>query len=256
MINNDSKYLMSSVHNSLNILDLLSVSIEMSISEISKITGHSKSSVFRMLYTLEKMEFVHKTSTNKYRLGIKFAYYGSIVSENLDVLNVIRPYLRSLRDKYNETIHLAILDDDLNIIFMAKELSDTTIQMTSKVGHKRPFHVTAVGKILVANHMDNQVLEKLRNYNYVKYTNKTITEYDQIIEILNCTREQQYSIDEEESEEGLTCIAVPVKDFTGNTIAAISMSGPTSRINNNRSSIIEQLISTGGEASVTMGYKE
>lgn len=256
MIEKDDKYLMSSVNNTLKVLDLLSVNIEMGVTEIANSIGLSKSSIFRILYTLEKNEFVFKTSNLKYRLGIKLAYYGSIVTENLNIINLIRPFLQELRDTHNETAHLGILDDDLNIIFMAKELSSSTIQMTSKVGHKLPFYISAMGKILVANQMDNHLLEILREYNYIKYTNNTITKYDEIVEMLNTIREHNYSIDEEESEEGLTCIAVPIRDFTGRVIAAISISGPTQRINRNRDSLINDLKLTGEKASYSMGYKE
>ncbi|WP_422485379.1 IclR family transcriptional regulator [Gudongella sp. DL1XJH-153] len=253
---NEDKYLLSSVYNTLSILDLLSTNNEMGITEISNSTGLSKSSVFRMMYTLEKKEFVYKTSTSKYRLGIKLAYYGSIVTENLNVFNVIKPFLQSLRDVHNETTHLGILDEDLNVIFMAKEPSTATIQMTSKVGYKLPFYISAMGKILAANRMDHQLLEKLKNYNFVKYTSNTITEYEKIIEMLSKVRDQNYSVDEEESEEGLTCIAVPVRDFTGNTVAAISISGPTLRIKRNWEYLINDLKSTGDEASLIMGYRE
>ena len=209
-----------------------------------------------MLYTLEKKEFVYKTSSSKYRLGIKLAYYGSIVTENLNVFNVLRPYLQNLRDEHNETTHLGILDEDLNVVFMAKEPSNATIQMTSKVGHKLPFYISAMGKVLVANRLDEEMFKKIKKYKYVKHTNNTITDFNKIIEMLNEVREQNYSIDEEESEEGLTCIAVPVKDFTGNTVAAISVSGPTLRIKKNQTALIDSLKLVGNEASLMMGYRD
>ncbi|MGB4438411.1 MAG: IclR family transcriptional regulator [Sedimentibacter sp.] len=252
----DDKYLMSSVYNTLDILDLLSQHDELGVSEISKAANLGKASVFRMLYTLEKKDYVHKTSDSKYKLGIKFAHYGSIVLEKQNIFTLIKPFLRKLRDKHNETTHLGILDDDLNVMFMVKEASNTTIQMTSRVGHKLPFYATAMGKMLVASRLDEKMEEKLKIYNYIRFTDNTVTEYESLIELLKKIKEQGFAEDLEESEDGLVCYAVPIKDLTGQTIAAISTSGPSVRMQNNRDALISSLKETGYEVSTSMGYKE
>ena len=146
----DEKYLLSSVYNTLEVLDLLSRHDELGIAEISKALELNKSSVFRMLYTLEKKDFVYKTSDAKYRLSVKFAHYGSIVLDNLNVISIVKPYLKKLVEDHNETAHLGILDDDINVIFIAKESSTSSIQMTSRIGKKMPFYATATGKILLS----------------------------------------------------------------------------------------------------------
>lgn len=162
------KYLMSSVYNTLEVLDFLSFHEEVGVAEISKALGLGKASVFRMLYTLGKKDYVYKTSDAKYRLGMKFAHYGTIVLDKLDLVSIVKPYLMELRDKHNETVHLGILDEDLNVIFIAKESSTSTIQMTSRIGSKMPFHATATGKVLLAHKLDEEMKKKIYSHNLKK----------------------------------------------------------------------------------------
>ncbi|MBG0765849.1 MAG: IclR family transcriptional regulator [Tissierellales bacterium] len=255
-MNRDKNYLLSSVSKALDILDLLSRFENLGVSEISEKTKINKASTFKLLYTLEKKGYIYKTSNLKYKLGIKFAHYGSIVLENQNIFTLIKPYLQKLRDKHNETTHLGILDDDFNVIFMVKESSNSTIQMTSKIGHKLPFYVTSMGKVLMASKLNNEIKEKLKNYKLKKYTENTITDYDDLIKVLLDVNEKGFAVDIEESEEGLVCFAVPIKDLKGETIAAISISGPSIRMRNNRNSLINSLKETSVEVSKALGYKE
>lgn len=254
-MNNDDKYLMSSVYNTLQILDLLSMHETLGVSEISKATGFGKASVFKMLYTLEKLDYVQKTPDLKYQLGIKFAHYGSVVLEKQNIFKLIRPYLQKLRDKHNETTHLGILDEDLNVIFMVKEASTNTVQMASRVGYKLPFYATAMGKVLVASKLDESMIERLKAYNYTRHTENTITDYKKLIEQLEIVKEQGFSIDAEESEYGLVCYAAPIRDLTGQAIAAISMSGTYVRMLNNKEELIKSIKETANEVSISLGYK-
>lgn len=248
------KYIMISAYNTLEVIDLLSNHDELGVAEISKALNMSKSSVFRMLYTLEKKDYVHKTSDAKYKLGIKFAHYGSIVIDNQNIFTLIKPYLQKLRDKHNETTHLGILDDDLNVIFMVKESSNATIQMTSRVGLKLPFYVSAMGKVLVANKLNDKIKERIKCYNFDRLTNNTVTEYNELIKNLEQIKEQEYAEDLEESEDGLICYAVPIKDITGEAIAAISISGPSIRMKDNKDSFLTSLKKTADKVSTYMGY--
>lgn len=251
----NDKYLLSSVYNTLEVLDLLSQHKEMGVAEIAKALDMGKASVFRMLYTLEKKEYVHKTSNAKYMLGIKFAHYGSLVLERRNDISNIKPFLQKLRDKHNETTHLAILDDDYNIIFMDKEASNSTIQMTSRIGAKMPAYETGTGKVLLASKLDESLEREIQNFEIKKKTDYTITDKAALIEELKKIREQGYGEDQEESEIGLTCYAAPVKDITGNTVAAISISGPAARMRQNKEALINSVKETAAYISRAMGYK-
>jgi len=252
----NDKYLLSSVANSLDILDLLSKHEELGVAEISRELNMGKASVFRMLYTLEKKEFVHKTSNAKYKLGIKFAHYGSIVIDRQSQYSVAKPFLEKLRDKHNQTTHLSILDDDdKKIIFMIKELSTSTIQMTSKVGAKLPSYATGTGKVLLAYRLDEEFEKKLRTFDLKPLTSYTITDSDKLIEVLKKIRNDGYGYDTEESEVGLTCISAPVRNIKGKVIAAISLSGATTVMLQNKEAYIDSVKETAMEISKAMGYR-
>ena len=250
------KYLMSSVYNTLEVLDFLSQNEEIGVAEISKGLGLGKASVFRMLYTLEKKGYVHKTSEAKYKLGMKFAHYGTIVLEKLDLISLIKPYLEKLRDKHNETVHLGILDDDLKVIFIAKETSTFSIQMNSKIGSRMPFYTTATGKAILTYKLDEGMEKKIRSYNLKKYTENTITNHDKFIEDLEKTNKQGYGEDLEESEIGLTCYAVPVRSINGEVVAGISMSGPTARMEKSKDELIISLKEVATQVSEVIGFKK
>lgn len=252
--NKNEKYLMSSVCNTLDVLDLLSQHNELGVAEISKLLEMSKASVFKMLYTLEYKNYVHKTDDAKYKLGIKFAQYGSMVMDRQNLFTLIRPFLKKLRDKHNETTHLGILDEDLNVTFMVKESSNASIQMASRVGSKLPFYVTGIGKVLVASKLDDNLINKIKNYKFERFTNNTVTDCNELLDLLTKVREQGYAQDLEEAEDGLVCFAAPIKDIQGDTIAAISISGPYVRMNVNKNILINSLIETANEASHAMGY--
>lgn len=254
---NDDKYLLSSVSNTLDILDLLSKHEELGVAEISNELDMGRASIFRMLYTLEKKDYVHKTSNAKYKLGVKFAHYGSIVLERQNYVSIAKPFLQKLRDLHNKTTHFAILDEDnFNIIFMEKEMSKSTIQMTSKIGSKMPAYCTGTGKALLASKLDGDFEKIVQTYSLNKLTDSTITDTSKLIEELRIIQKQGYSEDLEESEFGLICFAAPVKDITGKTVGAISMSGAAAVMRSNKKTYVESVKETAFEISKAMGYKD
>lgn len=252
----DDRYLLSSVYNTLEVLDLLSKYEELGVAEISNELDMGRASVFRMLYTLEKKEYVHKTSNAKYKLGLKFAHYGSIVLERQNYVSIAKPFLQKLRDKYNQTTHLSILDEDdeFNIIVMEKELSKSTIQMTSKIGSKMPAYCTGTGKALMAGRLNEEFENQIKFYSLKKLTDSTITDSDKLIEELRKIQRQGYSEDLEESEIGLICFAAPVKDIKGTTVAAVSISGAAEVMKKNKEDLVDSVKETAKEISKAMGY--
>ncbi|WP_312812529.1 IclR family transcriptional regulator [Sedimentibacter sp.] len=250
----DEKYLLTSLSKALEILDLLSKYDGLRAIDISNKLNLNNTSTFKMLYTLEKSKYIKKTEDGKYKLGIKFITFGSLTMERNNLTDVSRPFLQELRDKCNETVHLSILDNDLNVIFLVKEASTASVQMASKVGAKMPFYITALGKVLVAYNLDEKMEEEVKSYSLKKYTDNTITNYDSLFRRLEKTREQGYGEDYEENEEGLISYAAPVINYKGKTIAAISVSGPSYRMKNNKEILIELIRNTAIKISETLGY--
>ena len=252
----EDKYLMSSLYNALEILDLLSEHNELGVMEISKELNMGKSSVFKMLYTLEKKGYVHKSQDAKYKLGVKFIDYGLTILQKQNVYDIAKPYIKELRDRHNETTHLGVIDDDLNMYFVLKESSTASIQMASVIGKRMSFHTSAIGKTIVSNNLDEEIKNKIKSYELTSFTKNTIVDYDELINHLIKIKEQGYGEDLEEYEIGLTCYAVPVKDISGKAIAAISISGPTQRMTMKKESLLSSLKIAAKDISKNLGYKD
>ncbi len=249
----DDRYLLQSVFNSLKILDLLSVEDELGVTEISKKLNLGKATVFRILYTLEKKEYITKTEQSKYKLGIKFVNYGSIVLDRIDIISIVKPFLEKLRDKHNETTHMAVLNDDYNIIFMAKELSTSTIQMNSRIGGMMPAYCTAMGKALLAQLSDEELHQAIKTFDFKKSTAAGIKTSEELYKEIERIRLNGYSENLEESEAGLTCFAASIKEVKGKYLSAISISGPTGRMLKNKAFLIKSVIKTASEISKVLG---
>jgi len=252
----DDRYLLSSVNNSLKIIDLLSEKPELGTAEISRELGIGKTSVFRMLYTLEKNDFVTKDKNSKYRLSIKFARFGNRVLDRIDIVSIVKPHLKELTNKHNETTHMAILSEDFNTIFLYKETSNSTFQMASNIGVKLPAYNTATVKVFLAGSDENTLNQFFDEVKLKEYTKTTITKEKELRKEIEEIKEKGYGIDNEESEEGLMCFAAPIKNISNKTVAAISISGPAFRMKENKDELIKSIIKVSNEISAKIGYKD
>lgn len=232
-----SKDIISSIDRALDILMYLYYKQEeMGITDIGKDLGLHKSTVYRTLVTLEKKGFIQQNTENgKYWLGVKLYTLGSLVGENLSLKNLARPYTRELSKQFNEVVNVSILDNSWNdipktILVLKEEIPNQILKVNPPEGAISESHYSAVGKCILA-FSEEGIVEKFKEYNFPTFTHNTIDTYDDLLESLKDIRKIGYAMDNEELEMGLTCIAVPILNRKGNAIAAISISGPKSRIN-------------------------
>lgn len=249
------QYLLSSVYNSLQILDLLSRREGLGVAEISKAMGMGKASVFRILYTLEMGGYVTKNAAAKYDLGIKFAHYGSLVVDRQSIVHVSKPYLEKLRDTFGETAHLSMLTSTGKMVFLSKHYSGSSLQMYSRIGEEREAFYTASGKAMLAHIGRERAEAYARNYDYKALTSHSITSAEQLLSELEDIRRDGYSVDREETELGLVCYSAPIFDHSGRCVAAVSLSGPTPRMYNGRDLMIPGIIKAGSDISHALGYE-
>lgn len=250
---NDEKYLLSSVTHALKIMDLLAEKSPLALADISKDLGFGKSSTFRLLYTLESCGYVIKTEELKYMLSRKFSYYGAQVSSRNDHYSLARPALAALRDRFGEATHMSILLPNLNLMFVEKADANYNLQMRSVAGYDLPAYRSGSGKVLLASLLGTERENELKTIKLEKKTRTTIDNYDDLINELYKVREQGYGIDNEESEIGLTCIAVPVYNSDGSYQYAISISGATQRVRENQIEYMEALRETALKIADLMG---
>lgn len=229
--------MIQSVDRALEILIYLhEVGKETGITQIANDLDIYKSTVHRTLSTLEKRGFVTKNAeTDKYWLGSRLFTLGKSVEMNMGMIGIIRPYARKLKDEFKEVVNVSILernvDDVYRSIIILKEQSEGKILTANPpVGSRSFCHCSAVGKCLLAfgEDIDLSLYEK----GMKRYTSRTITTGDELQKALADVRERGYALDNQELEDGFSCIGAPILDKRGYAIAAISLSGPTSRIMN------------------------
>lgn len=208
---------------------------ETGITKIASDLNVYKSTVHRTLTTLEARGFVQKNPvTEKYWLGTRLFTLGKAVENNMGFSEIIRPFARKLHELCRETVNVSILDHNpgelYHSIVIVKEKSPNQVLIVSpKVGSISECHNSSVGKCLLA-FTPGVDLNVYKNRELTRYTKNTITSFDEFKAELALVKEKGYAIDCEEKEVGLTCFGVPILDRKGNAVAAISLSGPTSRM--------------------------
>ena len=166
--------------------------------------------------------------------------------------NVLK--LEQLAEKANETTYLAIIRNH-DVIYLDVVEANQTVRVASRVGLRLPPYCTAVGKVLIASDSEEEIRKRLPEL-MEKRTSRTMTDPKSLVEHLKKVSAQGYAVDDEEFEEGVRCIGAPVRDYTGNVVAAVSISGPAMRMTEKK--IVEDLIQAvkeaGEEISRRLGY--
>ena len=248
----DNKYILQSVDNVLRAIELLGDKGSLGVADIARELSLGKATVFRMMATLENRQYVTKDEHAKYYLGMKMAYLGSLVQDNINYVDEMKEYLTELRDTFNETAHMAILDGN-DVIFIDKVLSNSSIQMASKVGARLPAYCTGTGKVLLSHMGRSEIRGYLEQDPLKEITRHTFTNKEEFLDELRMIRERGYGYDLEESEIGLVCYAVPVYDHRNEAVLAMSISGPSVRMRSHREQMIEKLLEVSRKASEKLG---
>lgn len=246
-----------SVDRTLSILELMSYFEDgLGITEISERIGLHKSTVHRLLKTLiYKGYVIQDERTNKYRLTIKLFELGNRVIADMDILKASKIYTEDLMKTFNEVVHLVVRDDN-DIVYIDKVEAKNTIQMVSHIGRRSPLYCTSVGKAILAYLDEEEVNEIWNNSDIKKYTENTITDYDVFRNELDKIRLQGYAVDNEENEQGVRCVGVPVFNFHGEVEGAISVSGPTIRVTEEKvEEIANEVKKCANLISKELGYR-
>ncbi len=220
-----------SVDRALKLLDILIDKKEaISLSEISEIAELNISTTHRLLNTLVQRGFVTQTEeSSKYKLGYRLFEIAGILEDQINLKRIVRPYLEEIVEECNETANLVVLDG-AEVVYIDQVESTNMMRMFAQVGSKGPAHSLGSGKALLA-YVDETKLDKLlAELELKQFTENTITEPEKLKEHLKEIREQGYAVDNEEMEEGVSCAAAPIRNRDGKVIAAISVSGPNIRI--------------------------
>lgn len=249
------RYRVQVLDRSFHILDALAAARdEVSPAELASSLRLHKSTVHRLLIVLENQRFIRRTTDGRYGLGTKLIEMGSRAMEQLDLGAHAVPFLRRLADETGETAHVSILSG-IEMISIANVPSRWTLTTPSTVGRRTQIYCTSVGKAFIAFLPEERLAALLGRLSYAPHTRRTITSPSALLVELARVRKRGYAVDNEEVEEGLRCIGAPVRDYTGEVVASISIAGPVFRVQRGR--VVElsrAVVQAAGDLSADLGY--
>lgn len=228
---------------------------EAGISSISVDLGLSKSTVFRIIKTLESWDFIQKNEINdKYQLGTFFIKAGEQKKYNLDLAKVSKPIMEELANELGETINLGSLYE--NKVLSLESVSGETSGLISKLPPMFELYCSGIGKLLMAEFTKEELEFFFEKESISPKTISTITNIKNMESEIEKIKANGYSVDDEEYEYGLYCIAAPIFSADKKMIAGISISGPKSRMEHKGMDSLEaKIIQAGKNISKKLGYK-
>jgi DNA-binding IclR family transcriptional regulator len=198
---------------------------DMSLDELSGDLGVHKTTVLRLLRTLEAHRMVQRDAHHRYRLGPGLFRLAQQALDERDVRQVAAPQLRRLNEEHGHTVHLAAYEGG-EVVYVDKYDGRHAVRMYSRIGNVAPLHCTAVAKVLLADMPESEVASVIERIDFAPYTANTITDPAAFRTELRQVREQGWAADRAEHETFINCVAAPVRDTSGRAIAAVSISVP------------------------------
>ena len=252
-----SEYIIQAVSHALDLLEQFHDDVdELGVTELSKRLKLHKNNVFRLLATLESRGYIEQNkATENYRLGLKALELGQTFIKQMGLLRQAKPILEKIVEDCNETAYVAIYKENHTVYLDVVE-TNLTVRVVSRVGSRLPAYCTASGKVHMAFMTEEELDELLSNLKLTQHTPTTLTTPETLRIELSKVREQGYAIDDEELDEGVRCIAAPIRDYTRRIVGAISISGPSMRISNERidNELIALVLTAATELSTRLGY--
>lgn len=224
---------------------------ELKLTDIADELGLSKSTVHGIVSTLKYHGLLDQdNSTQKYSLGLYLMELGDIVSNSLNIRRITTPVIEDVCNKLNETVHIGKLKGK-EVVYIDKIESNQSIRLFTNIGASNPSHCTGVGKCMLA-YLDYDTLIDNLPEKLEARTEHTITERAELLKELKKVRENGYCLDDEEFVEGLTCVAAPIFDYSGKAKYAISVSGPTMRMTDEK---IKEAIKIVKDAAMKISHE-
>ncbi|MGI6225883.1 MAG: IclR family transcriptional regulator [Peptococcales bacterium] len=228
---------------------------QLSLLEICKLINMPKSTVYRLLTTLQNRGFIENNSiTGKYQLGPPFIRLSNIALKNYDLKEVALPVMVELRDKTGETINLyAKRNSERVCIEQVEGLHN--LRRFSAIGDVLPLYCGASGKLLLAFQPEEEIDKVVKETGLKSWTENTITDYPAFKLELKKIRDQGFAFSTSERELGVTSVAAPIRDHSGATVAALSISGPDVRFTQENLKNYQSLVTDSAKKiSLDLGY--
>ena len=221
----------STARKTVEILEALANSSgSLGLNELARHLHSSRSSVVRIISALEKAGLVRRDAdTRRLSLTFRLLALGSAALDQLPWYSLCKPHVTSLSKDVGEIGHLAVLDGP-DIIYLAKSEPSDPAPLVAHVGGRASAYCTGLGKVLLAAKSRSELDAHLREFPLVARTSRTITDPVAMEKELELVRRRGYAVDNEENRDGVKCVAAPISDYRGVTLAAISIAVPAHRL--------------------------
>lgn len=202
---------------------------ERSLDQLADEIGVHKSTVLRLLRTLEEQGFVRHDSAHRYRLGPRIFDLAHLAAEQRDVRSMAEPHLKTLSSACGQTVRLAALSGD-DVVYVDRFDCRGDVRMYAVAGTSAPLHATAAAKVLVAALPETDRRRLAAGLTYTRFTATTITSPSRFLHELEQVRTHGFAVERAEHEPFVNAIAVPIRDRAGRVVAAASISVPVTRL--------------------------
>jgi DNA-binding IclR family transcriptional regulator len=203
------------------------------MSRIAEQVEMPKSTVHRLLATLEKKRFVQRdAATGTYRLGIRLLQMAYLTLERNDLRRLAAPFLHHLSEQYQETVHLSILDES-DVVFLDVIESSQRVKLAAATGQRLPAFATASGKAILA-YMPTETVQRILARGMPQYTRRTLCSSEEFFGDVRHVRERGFALDEQEFEAEISAVAAPIFDLSDKPIASVAVAGPAYRLTRER----------------------
>ncbi len=217
--------IVQSVDRVLDIIEVLAEEQEgLGVTELSKRVDLHKSTTHRLLATLARRNYVERTESGAYKIGLKLIEAVSCYINSLELQTEARPYIIGITSHLGLTSYLGVLEDDY-VVYIEKMDLSSTVKMYSQIGLRMHAYCSSLGKCLLSNYSKEELETRMKNCSFTKFTPNTISSIQELHEELIKVRKQGWAIDDQEFEMGHRCIGAPIYDYRGDIIAAICASG-------------------------------
>ncbi|PLX99823.1 MAG: IclR family transcriptional regulator [Desulfuromonas sp.] len=252
-----SEYIIQAVSHALDLLEQFHDDVdELGVTELSKRLKLHKNNVFRLLATLESRGYIEQNrATENYRLGLKSLELGQTFIKQMGLLRQAKPILEKLVEDCNETSYVSIFKETHSVYLDVIE-TDLTVRVVSRVGSRLPAYCTASGKMHLSHLSEEELLEIFPDEEMKSFTPNTLAKRSDLFAELEKIAAQGYAIDNEELDPGVRCIAAPIRDYTRRIVGAISISGPSMRLTDERieNELIPLAVKSSEELSTRLGF--
>jgi len=224
----EQSYVVKPVFKALQVLIVLgNEQRPLTLTEICHRVRLPKTTVFRYLQTLAQCGFIaHDRQEDMYHLGPRLFELGQLAGRQFRIRDIALPIMSALRDRFNETVNLGILDGH-DVVYVEMVESHHSLRMQATLGSRDPAFSTALGKAMLgfidepARHLPTRLTQR---------TLFTLRTRASLLDSLARVRQQGYALDDQENEDGARCVGAPIFEYPGRVAAALSVSAPASRL--------------------------